>query len=73
MLFLEEGKTENVEKVSDRQLAKYLGVSEEDARQKRRKRGFLKLEDFQDQEEAEESLDIDAELGKWRRGLRESL
>lgn len=73
MLFLEEGKTENVEKVSDRQLANYLGVSEEDSRQKRRKRGFLKLEDFQDQEEAEESLDIDAELGKWRRGLRESL
>lgn len=62
MLAVEEDKTENFEKVSDRELAKDLGVSEEDARQERKKRGFLKLDDFQEQREVEDSLDIDAEL-----------
>lgn len=62
MLAVKEDKTESFEKVSDRELAKDLGVSEEDARQERKKRGFLKLDDFQDKKEVEDSLDIDAEL-----------
>lgn len=62
MLAVKEDKTENFEKVSDRELAKDLGVSEEDAMQERKKRGFLKLDDFQEQREVEDSLDIDAEL-----------
>ncbi|GEM_PF-2776211 len=59
---MENDKTSNLGNVSDRQLAKDLGVSEKDARQERKKRGFLKLDDFQDKKEVEESLNIDAEL-----------
>jgi hypothetical protein len=59
---VKEDKTEKFEKVSDRELAEDLGVSEEDAREERKKRGFLKLDDFKDQKEVEESLNIDAEL-----------
>jgi hypothetical protein len=55
-------ETSNLENVSDRELARDLGVSEDDARQERKKRGFLKLDDFQDQKEVKNSLDIDAEL-----------
>ena len=59
---MKKEETGNLENVSDRELAKHLEVSEEDARQERKKRGFLKLDDFQDQKEVKNSLDIDAEL-----------
>ena len=59
---MKKEETGNLENVSDRQLAKDLGVSEDDARQERKKRGFLKLDDFQDQKEVEDSLGIEAEL-----------
>ena len=59
---MKEEKTANIENVSDREMAKHLEVSEEDASQDRKKRGFLKLDDFQDQKESKDSLDIDAEL-----------
>ena len=59
---MKKEETSNLENVSDRELAKHLEVSEEDARQERKKRGFLKLDDFQDQKEVKNSLDIDAEL-----------